>query len=80
VEIDPDISDFGEVELPRIYTETGLRICDTVIPTPSFESRISWVLAGFDPPKECFEGQFHSQHNILKRQRMDFFVFWMLDL
>jgi len=56
-----------------------LRIRYAVIATLAFESRISRILARLNSSEKGFESQFYSQNYILQSERMNFFIFMMIN-
>jgi hypothetical protein len=69
MELDLDISDLGEVELPERQSESQLWIGERIVPSFPLEPGIPRDLSCFDPSEERFKGQIYPFLDVLEGLR-----------
>ena len=69
MELDPDISDLGETQLPGRQFESQLWIGERIVPSIPLEPGIPRGLSCFDPSEERFKGQIYPFLDVLEGLR-----------
>lgn len=80
VQLDPNVTDFGNSELVAYQLEARLLEGERIVPTVALKTWVARGFPSFDTSKERFESQFHPLLHVLQDLGMNLFQRWSFSL